>query len=591
MAETTMLSPGTETPTTDLESSSKTPKVYDVAIVGSGIGGSILAAILARSGKTVALIERGVHPRFAIGESVVPEFAFRAKMLAATYDVPELAMMSNFQLVRHHIGPRSGIKRNFTFFSQRDGVESDQDSFRQFQTMTYPLGPDSHLYRADLDEWLTHVAIKYGAEYRERTSVEDFDISADEVHLQTSGGLVRAKFVVDASGGRSPVSQKLAQRRDDPGFETNSRSIFTHMVGVQPLQDALGERLRFSSPPDQGTLHHTFDHGWFWVIPFNNHSNAVNPQCSVGLTLDRRYYPDNDLPAEEEFRQFAERFPVVQRQFEHARSVRTWVKTGRIQYRSDALAGDRWMVMPHAASFIDPLFSSGLVATLAGIHDAADALLHASSDGILPAEKAEMMAASANSNLETVDLVVHGAYLSFKSSRVFNAWFRIWASCNYQASLGLVRVYLKYLGSPTDEVLREIDDPIYRRVLGHGHPRVKQFIEDGYAVMRRFDSGELDDDAAVDALFELLAKADWIPPQFRIADQKRNGLGSFTFFPMMRIVLWGKFRGPRDMRATHYDVGKMYFVELLRSIGREASRSFANFWRVFRDAWSANWRA
>jgi len=589
MPETTLPSPGKKTPTTVSKTSAS--KVYDVAIVGSGIGGSILAAILARSGKTVALIERGVHPRFAIGESVVPEFAFRAKMLAATYDVPELAMMSNFQLIRHQIGPRSGIKRNFTFFSQRDGVESDQDSFRQFQTLTYPLGPDSHLYRADLDEWLTHVAIKYGAEYRERTSVDDVDIGADEVRLQTSGGPVRAKFVVDASGGRSPVSQKLAQRRHDPGFETDSRSIFTHMVGVRPLQDALGERLSFPSPPDQGTLHHTFDHGWFWVIPFNNHSNAVNPLCSVGLTLDRRYYPHNDLSAEEEFRQFADRFPVVKRQFEQARSVRTWVKTGRIQYRSDALAGDRWMVMPHAASFVDPLFSSGLVATLAGIHDAADALLHASSEGVLSAEKAAMMASSANSNLETVDHIVHGAYLSFRSPRVFNAWFRIWASCNYQASLGLIRVYLKYLGCRTADVLREIDDPIYRRVLGHGHPRVKQLIEDSYAVMRRFDAGELDDDAAVDALFGLLAGADWIPPQFRIADQKRNDLGSFTFLPMMRIVIWGKFRGPRDMRETHYDVGKMYFVELVRSIGREASRSAANFWRVFRDAWSANWRA
>lgn len=566
-------------------------KVYDIAIVGSGIGGSILAAILARAGKTVALIERGTHPRFAIGESVVPEFAFRAKMLAATYDVPELAMMSNFQLVRHHIGPRSGIKRNFTFFSQRDGVESGQDSFRQFQTMTYPLGPDSHLYRADLDEWLTHVAIRYGAEYREKTSVEDVEITGDRVLMHTSGGLVEAKFVVDASGGASPVAKKLASRSDDPGFETNSRTIFTHMVGVRPLCDALEGRLRFSSPPDQGTLHHTFDHGWFWVIPFNNHSNAVSPLCSVGLTLDRRYYPDNDLPAEEEFRQFAARFPAVHRQFEQAHSVRSWTKTGRIQYRAATQSGERWMVMPHAASFIDPLFSSGLVQTLVGIHDAADALLNSRQWGTLSKKQTAAMASASRSNLEVVDHVVHGAYLSFRSPKVFNAWFRIWASCNYQASLGLVRVYLKYLSCKTPEVLREIDDPIYRRVLGHGHPRVKQLIEDGYAIMRRFDAGELDDDGTADALFQLLSAADWIPPQFRIADQRRNDLGSFTFLPMMRIVLWGKFRGPRDMRATHYDVGKMYFVELVRAVGREASRSIANFWRVFRDSWWANRRA
>ena len=44
----------------------------DLAIVGSGFGGSILAAIARRLGRRVMLLERGRHPRFAIGESASP---------------------------------------------------------------------------------------------------------------------------------------------------------------------------------------------------------------------------------------------------------------------------------------------------------------------------------------------------------------------------------------------------------------------------------------------------------------------------------------------------------------------------------------
>src|SRR5437870_5781735 len=43
-----------------------------VAIVGSGFAGSLLARILAVQGHGVALLERGTHPRFAIGESSTP---------------------------------------------------------------------------------------------------------------------------------------------------------------------------------------------------------------------------------------------------------------------------------------------------------------------------------------------------------------------------------------------------------------------------------------------------------------------------------------------------------------------------------------
>src|SRR3954463_10586910 len=44
----------------------------EVAIVGSGFAGSLLARVLAVLGYEVVLLERGAHPRFAIGESTTP---------------------------------------------------------------------------------------------------------------------------------------------------------------------------------------------------------------------------------------------------------------------------------------------------------------------------------------------------------------------------------------------------------------------------------------------------------------------------------------------------------------------------------------
>ena len=46
-------------------------RTADLAIIGSGFGGSLTAMIARRLGLSVLLLERGTHPRFAIGEVLV----------------------------------------------------------------------------------------------------------------------------------------------------------------------------------------------------------------------------------------------------------------------------------------------------------------------------------------------------------------------------------------------------------------------------------------------------------------------------------------------------------------------------------------
>ena len=553
-----------------------------VAILGAGLGGSALAAILARHGRRVLLLERGRHPRFAIGESVVPEFSFRSKLLAATFDVPELAYMSNFRTLLRKVSSRTGVKRNFTFLHHSEGHAHSGAHTCQFQAMPHPLGPDTHIYRPDIDEWMTSVAIRYGAEYHERTPVDEVEVLEDGVRIHSGERCFEADFVVDGSGRQGALARKV--RREVPPFETDTRTMFTHMVGVRGTREATDE-LPVASPPDQGTLHHLFEGGWFWVIPFANHKGSSIDLTSVGLTLDRRHFPDNDLPAEEEFRSFIARFPTVEKQLGEARAVRDWVKTGRVQYATSCIAGDRWSLLPHAAGFVDALFSGGMAVTLSGVQETARVLLSKES-GELRASDFGSLSELTFLNQALLDRIVHGAFLSFRSHALFDAWYRVWAVSNFYASLGLVRIWLKWKNGELSALDEVYADP-YRRVLGSGHPRVRALIDAGYELLVRHDSGESNEQQTVDALFDLLAAQDWIPPQFHIADRGRRELASFSFGPMVAIILWGKRNAPEDIRRHYYDVPATYFAEVARFIGQELAQGVAGTARTLRDAfWS-----
>lgn len=566
-----------------------TQQTFDVAVLGSGLASSILAAILARHGHSVVMLEAGSHPRFAIGESVVPEFGALTILLADLFDVPELAQLSNFQKVRHGVSANCGVKRNFSFLEHQPDREPLSKDWSQFQTMTHPLGPDTHIYRPDIDAWLTVLAVKYGATYVERAPIrgpEDLEVDEEGVSIKAGGKDYRARFLVDGSGFRSVVAKKFDLRRE-PSYRTDTRSIFTHMASVGKIADALpkGHQASIPSPADQGTLHHHFDGGWFWVIPFDNHSQSVNPVCSVGLTLDRNRHPDNDLDAEQEFFSFVNRFPAVARQFEEAKAVRSWVKSGRIQYESSGLTGDRWCLLPHSAGFIDPLFSGGLVLSLLGVRQIASSLLESlPKDDPRPAGLREYER-NARENAELLDMVIHGAYIAFRSPNLFNAWYRIWAVGNYHGSAGTIALNMEFLQTGDTQTYAGLDERPFRRSLATDNPRMEALLRGGYDVMLRHEAGKLDANEARNELFLLLAaQEDWIPPQFHIADRDRRYLASFTVFPLLSMIMWGKRKSPKEFQETYYSVGPIFFRELTKSLAKEAKRSTLSFFNVAKAA-------
>lgn len=482
-----------------------TEKVYDVAIIGSGIGGSTLATVLARQGLTVIVFEGGVHPRFTIGESMILETSEAMRALAEFYDVPELAYFSSENFYSY-IGTSHGVKRHFSFIHHTAGQKQDVAKSLQAVIPKLPYGHEIHINRQDSDYLLTAIAISYGATVLQGTQIQEIQIEPECVEIVTNKGVkYQAQYVVDAGGMRSLLANKFEWRHRD--LLAHSRTIYTHMIDVPcfnkvgPTQSEYG----FPYPVSQGTLHHIFHGGWLWVIPFNNHPAATNPLCSVGLQLDPRLYPQrNDLTPEAEFYEFIQQFPDLYAQLRPARPVRDWQRVDRLQYSAKHIVADRCALLAHAAGFIDPLYSKGLYVTHMSIFWLADLLLKAKQTGDY--------SAAAFAPLEEMTLGYIGMHDRLVASS-FKAWsnYKLW---QVYSVLWLLGAYLEYVRLVINR-LRTTNRADYlalmqsHRLAGGGFARFFAIQEQIDALIDNVDPA---DEAAVDrTVVEIKALFDSFP--------------------------------------------------------------------------------
>lgn len=571
---------------------------FDVAILGAGVGGSLLASVLAKNGVRVLLVEQGTHPRFAIGESTIPETTILLRMLAQRYGVPEIANLCNFQNTRTHVSSGCGVKRNFSFIYHRAGEPQRPQETTQFPTWAPPLGPDVHYFRQDVDAYMYAVAVSYGAVGRQQTRVKEIAIEPDGVRLATEHEEFRAKYVVDAGGMKAPIADMKGLRETPPPLKTRSRSLFTHMHGVVPY-DACGAPRRqhgMPSPFSQGTLHHVFEGGWMWVIPFDNHPTSTNPLVSVGVTLDLERYPENKLPAEDEFREIVERFPGVAIQFERARAIRPWTKTGRLQYWSSQIVGERFCLIPHAAAFVDPLFSSGLAITMATINVLADTILQAVREDDFSAQKFEYVDTWVKNCFRYYDDLVAGSYVAFSDFELWNAWHRVWMLGSLYGVSGLFEVLGRYESQGDPGQFDLLKTSPYRGVQGIDFAAYARLFKSSVDEMERFRKGGRSTEATAHALYALLGDSGICPAPWALLDPRnRCPAKTFTFLPMIRVVAWGRYRAPEEVRRNYYTTGRTggFVADIFRGALYEVCRLRDTGIGLLRDAvfsWNRDWR-
>jgi len=356
---------------------------FDIAVLGSGFAGSLMAMIARRLGYTVVVLDRARHPRFAIGESSTPLANLLLERIATQYDLPQLLPFTKWgSWQRVHPTVPCGLKRGFTFFYHPAHRETDpiSDPTHQLLVAASPHDriADTHWFRADFDAFLIHIAQELGVVLLD-------EIVLDQFHDETSGTTiegvrdgrrtkVRARFVVDATGPRGFLHRTLRLRESVPTFMPKTAALFTHFTGVSRL-DELHPHLSdhretpLPFPIDDAAVHHLFDGGWIWVLRFNNGITSAGVAATEAFADDLRF--EDGAPA---WRRLLDRLPSVREQFEDARPVRDFIHTPSLGFRSSRAVGSRWALLPSAAGFVDPLLSTGIPLTLLGIERLACAL-------------------------------------------------------------------------------------------------------------------------------------------------------------------------------------------------------------------------
>lgn len=529
---------------------------YDVVVLGAGIGGAALAAILARHGAKVLLADAGTHPRFAIGESTVPATSRQWGMMADHYDVPELGYLAHHASVAEHIAASSGIKKNFGFVYHREGESMPRENEAHQLVLGGTIGYEAHLYRQDVDMWLTNVAVRYGAELRMASPIEDLDVREDGVTLKLKGGvLVDARCVIDGCGAASPFAKKMGLREQPTRLRTESRSIFTHMVDVKPFDDSVGKSLGNPVPWNHGTLQHMWEGGWLWIIPFNNTEKSRNPFVSVGLQFDLRYSPHNNLPPEVELRQTLERFPAIAKQFTNAKAVRPWVKVPRLQYSSTKTHQGRYMMLAHTSGFVDPLFSRGLATTTEHLQTLAWRILQAIDDDDFSDERFAYSDKLLQKLTDGADQLIYGAFTAWRSFDLWDAWFRLWILGQAFAEFRLVVKHLEYRNTGDRTIFKGMEDPPHLGLLFPSLDRYADLWAFCVAAVDKVDRGEMDASTASREIFQLLKHHNYGPPLLDIADRNVRFFGVPKRRDVPRGLWWMRRDAPKDptLEQLHKD--------------------------------------
>ena len=526
-------------------------ETYDVAILGAGFEGGLLGTILARQGAKVLLIESGTHPRFAVGESTVRHVFRMLKIIGERYDVPEIIeKFSSADSIHKHVTTMCGEKRNFGFVYHREGRDQNASECTQLVIPPFREGYEAHLYRQDIDSFLTYTAINHGATVHYRTSIADIDIQDDGCTLTSShGDVFKSRYIVDGSGYRSLLAMKFKLREEPSRCNTFSRSLFTHMLNVTPYDATVTPRGAHGMPQPwySGTCHHIFDGGWLWVIPFNNREGSTNPLVSVGLQLDPRRWPKpRDITPEQEFHQFLERFPSMAAQFEKARAVRDWVSTERIQFSSKRTVGERYCLMAHASGFIDPLFSRGLPNACELINALAVRLLRAFQDDDFSPERFDYIERMQQINLDYNDRLVNCAYISFKSFELWNAFFRVWVLGVGLGDLRLTSAHRRFTATHDESVLPDAEEPM-GLFFAH-HAGYKKLFEDACDKVEAFEAGTVSAHDAARHIFELMARADYAAPANHLADPAKRYVDQGEAVTVLKTVAWLLTSAPPDIK-------------------------------------------
>jgi flavin-dependent dehydrogenase len=302
----------------------------DVLVVGGGPAGSTIAALLAQRGERVVLVEKEKHPRFHIGESLLPLNLPLIDKLGLGEEVRRIGMV---KYGAEFVSPYHHKAVDFEFANAWD--------------KNFPYA--YQVRRSEFDHILLKNAAAKGATVVEECRVTEVDLNPADGGVDATGEDAsgrrhawHAKFMVDATGRDTLLASRLGIKRRERKHA--SAAMFGHFTGAKRLPGKLEGNITVF----------WFDNGWFWFIPL------ADGTTSVGAVGPPEYFKTRKGDLTSFFMDTIASCREINDRLKDATLITPVTATGNYSYKCAHMSGDNYLMIGDAFAFIDPLFSTGV---------------------------------------------------------------------------------------------------------------------------------------------------------------------------------------------------------------------------------------
>jgi flavin-dependent dehydrogenase len=327
----------------------------EVIVIGGGPAGSTAASLLSRVGHDVLLFEKERFPREHVGESMLP------------FCYPLFEDLGVIDRLREAFPRKPGVR-----FYHRDGTTSTTWCF------SHVIHDETYLSfqvnRSEFDVILLDNSRRLGADVREATKVESFDLAdPDRIAVETvdadgNRGTYHARFLIDASGRDAIVGSRSGWRK--PREELDRTALWSHWTGVT-MAGGLEEGLSLIIYMGEEKK------GWIWVFPL------TADRVTAGVVMNNSYIREqrrllldrgstdwqHDLCMQE-----LNLSPFVRSLLEGTQQALPILVNGNYSYEVKNHFGPNYAMIGDARGFIDPIFSSGVFLSIKTAYLVTDAL-------------------------------------------------------------------------------------------------------------------------------------------------------------------------------------------------------------------------